>query len=132
MLSLHHPGRRYARREFLQIGGLSLGGLSLASLLQAQAAAASGASPVTGKSVVFVFMHGGPSQIETFDPKMTAPSGIRSVNGEVQTKLPGVTFGTSLPKLAALADRMTIVRSYTTGDGNHDIAVAKFRRDGSL
>ena len=76
---------------------------------------------LTGRSVVFLFLHGGPSQIETFDPKMTAPGGICSVNGEIATKLPGVTFGSSFPKLASLADRFSVVRSFQTGDGNHDI-----------
>ncbi len=52
---------------------------------------------------------------------MTAPAEIRSVTGEVATTLPGVTFGGTFPRLAALADRVAIVRIFTTGDGNHDI-----------
>jgi hypothetical protein len=71
--------------------------------------------------VIFLFLHGGPTQTETFDPKMTAPAGTRSATGEVKTKLPGVTFGGSFPRLAALADKLTVVRSFVTGDGNHDI-----------
>lgn len=76
---------------------------------------------VTGKSVIFLFLHGGPSQIETFDPKMTASSGIRSATGEVATRLPGITFGGTFPGLASRADRLSVVRSFVTGDGNHDI-----------
>ena len=91
MLSLY-DNRQLGRREFLRIGGLGLGGLSLADLLAVKASAAGG-SVLRDKSVIFLFMHGGPSQTETFDPKMTAPSGIRSATGEVQTSLPGVTFG---------------------------------------
>lgn len=113
-----HP---YGRRDFLRIGSLSLGGLSLASLLQHQTQAAQFGSLSKGKSVVFLFLHGGPSQTETFDPKMTAPYGVRSVTGEIKTSLPGVTIGSSFPRLAKLADRVAIVRSFTTGDGNHDI-----------
>src|SRR5262249_30788362 len=64
---------------------------------------------------------GGPSQIETFDPKMTAPEETRSATGEVPTALPGVTFGGSFPKLARLADRVSVVRSFVPGDANHDI-----------
>lgn len=109
------------RRSFLQVGGLALGGLSLTQLLQARAAAAQPESLLSGKSVVFVFMHGGPSQFETFDPKLSAPSGIGSVNGEVATSIPGVTYGASFPRLANLARRTSIVRSFRTGDGNHDI-----------
>jgi hypothetical protein len=113
---------RLGRRDFLRVGGLSLGGLSLPSLFaKAGAALGSADRPVTDKSVIFLFLHGGPSQIETFDPKMTAPSEIRSAIGAVKTSLPGITFGGSFPKLAKLADRVSIVRSFTTGDGNHDI-----------
>ena len=52
---------------------------------------------------------------------MTAPAGVRSVTGEIKTKIPGVTFGSDFPRLAQLTDHMAIVRSFTTGDGNHDI-----------
>src|SRR5947199_9147636 len=100
MLTLAHPGTTYPRRDFLRIGSLGLGGLSLAHLLGARAAAAPSSSPVTGKSVIFLHMHGGPSQFDTFDPKMTAPEGVRSTTGEVQTSLPGVTFGRTFPRLA--------------------------------
>ncbi len=120
MLTLHDHDRRWGRREFLRIGGLALGGLSLPGLLAARAAAAQ-RQAVTDKSVIFLFLHGGPSQFETFDPKMTAPAGVRSVTGEISTRLPGVTFGSTYSRLAALADRVSIVRSFTTGNGNHDI-----------
>jgi len=76
---------------------------------------------VKDKSVIFLFLHGGPGQTETFDPKMTAPVGIQSVTGEVQTKIPGITFGGTFPRLAGLADKLSIVRSFVTGDANHDI-----------
>src|SRR5260370_11828160 len=121
MLRLTTPDPRYGRRDFLRLGSLGLGGLSLPGGWANQAAAATAGRVATGKSVIFLFLHGGPSQIETFDPKMTAPLGIRSATGEIATKIPGVTFGSTFPKLAALADRLAIVRSFTTGDGNHDI-----------
>jgi hypothetical protein len=76
---------------------------------------------VKDRSVVFLFMHGGPSQTETFDPKMDQPSGIRSATGEISTSLPGVTFGSTFPKLAKLAHKLAIIRSFTTGTGAHDI-----------
>ena len=123
MLTFHDSDRRYARRDFLKIGGLTLGGLSLPSLLsaRAQAAAAGRGREVNDKSVIFLFMHGGPSQTETFDPKMTAPAGIRSATGEVSTTIPGVTFGATFEKLAALAHKVAVVRSFVTGDSRHDI-----------
>jgi hypothetical protein len=120
MLSIYDPRRGLGRREFLRIGSLALGGLSLPSLLAAQAKAAP-RRIATDKSVILLFMHGGPSQIETFDPKMTAPVEVRSVTGEVPTSLPGITFGGTYPKLAALAQKLSIVRSYKSGDANHDI-----------
>jgi hypothetical protein len=96
--------------------------MSLANLLQTAALGQkAGARPVTGKNVIFLFLHGGPSQTETFDPKMEAPAGVRSVTGELETKLPGVTFGGTFPRLASLAHKLAIVRSFRTGDGNHDI-----------
>lgn len=117
MLSFREPG--WSRRDFLRVGSLALGGLSLADL--ASARAADGESVLSGKSVVFLFMHGGPPQIETFDPKMGAPSEIRSVTGEIRTSLPGVTYGSAFPQLAKLAHKTAVVRSFVTGDGNHDI-----------
>src|SRR6516164_7245791 len=115
MLSFCDP-----RRAFLQVGSLALGGLTLPSLLS-QPARAGTDRLVLGKSVIFLFMHGGPSQIETFDPKMQAPAEVRSATGEVSTKTPGITFGGTFPKLGRLSDRLAIVRSFVTGDGNHDI-----------
>jgi hypothetical protein len=121
MLTIHDDSK-FGRRAFLRVGGLGLGSLSLAHLLGARVQAAeSDARPVTDRSVIFLFLHGGPSQVETFDPKMSAPAETRSATGEVQTALPGVTFGGSFPKLAKRADRVTVVRSFVTGDGNHDI-----------
>src|SRR5437870_4281578 len=119
MLTITDP--RSTRRDFLRVGSLTLGGLSLPWLFPGRAGASVSEKPVTDKAVVFLFMHGGPSQIETFDPKMSAPAEYHSATGEVATKLPGVTFGGTFPKLARLADRLTVVRSFTTGDGNHDI-----------
>ena len=109
------------RRDFLRIGSLGLGGFALPGLLAAQSHAATANRPVSDRSVILLFLHGGPSQIETFDPKMTAPAEIRSATGQVATCLPGISFGGTFPKLAARADRLAIFRSYRTGDGRHDI-----------
>jgi hypothetical protein len=121
VLSVCDVDRRFGRREFLRLGGLALGGLSLADLLAARTTAAQVGQLATDKSVIFLFLHGGPSQFETFDPKMSAPAEVRSATGELATRIPGVTFGGTFPRLAALADKLTIVRSFTTGDANHDI-----------
>jgi hypothetical protein len=109
-----------ARREFLRIGSLGFaGGLTLSALNSAKAAAAAAGIPVRDKSVILLFLQGGPSHIELFDPKMTAPVEFRSITGEIRTKLPGVTFGGTFPKMAALADKLTVVRSYASGNSGH-------------
>src|SRR5437868_14217321 len=115
MLTIHD------RRSFLRIGSLALGGLSLPHLLAAKARAADDRQVLQDKSVIFLFLHGGPPQTETFDPKMSAPAEFRSTTSEVATRLPGITFGGSFPRLAALADKVAVVRSFVPGNGNHDI-----------
>ena len=112
------------RRDFLSVGSLALGGFALPWLLptaRAGAKLSEAGKPVTDKAVVFLFLHGGPSQFETFDPKMTAPAEIRSATGETKTAIPGVAFGGTFPKLAAMADRLCVVRSFVPGDASHDI-----------
>ena len=108
------------RRSFLRVGTLGMGG-SLFSLPEFLAAKSLAPQMVKDRSVVFLFMHGGPSQTETFDPKMDQPAGIRSATGEIPTSLPGVTFGATFPKLARLAHKLAVVRSFSTGAGTHDI-----------
>ncbi len=120
MLTIY-DGQPVSRRKFLTIGGLGLGGLSLTSLLGTDAVARRDGKPVSGKSVIFLFQQGGPSQHETFDPKMDAPDAVRTVTDCVQTSLPGVTFGSTMQQLAKLADKLTVVRSYQTGNGGHNI-----------
>lgn len=112
---------RWHRRQFLRAGVLALGGMTLEDQFAVRAAATGADSPLKDRSVIFLFMHGGPSQFETFDPKMDAPSHIRSTTGEIKTTLPGITFGSTFPRLARLAHKFSIVRSFATGDGNHDI-----------
>ncbi len=124
MLTFFDQDARQTRRTFLRIGGsvaLGAGGVSLADLAALHARAGETPGLLTGKSVIFLFLHGGPSQTETFDPRMGMPEGIRSATGEVATRIPGVTFGGSFPRLAGLADRLTVVRSYVPGDANHNI-----------
>lgn len=114
-------GGRSVRREFLRVGTMGIGGLGLSQLSLLQAAASDKRLAIKDKAVIFLFMHGGPSQYETFDPKMDAPSSIRSATGERPTSIPGVTFGGTLEQLAKRAHLINIVRSFVTGNGNHDI-----------
>jgi len=124
MLTFHDQAitqRSLGRRDFLRVGGLGLGGLSLTDLLGLRSFAAQAKVPIKDKSVIFLFMHGGPSQFETFDPKMDGPSEYRSATGEIPTSIPGVTFGSTFQRLAKLAHKFSIVRSFSTGDAKHDI-----------
>src|SRR5262249_43439583 len=81
-----HP-QRLSRRGFLQVGTLGLGGLSLSGLLRARAESAGEGSNARDTSVVLLFLTGGPSHLETFDPKMMAPAEYRSITGETATSL---------------------------------------------
>lgn len=114
--------QRLWRRDFLKAGALGLGSLTLSWLLRQRAQAAA-QGYVRDRSVVFLFLAGGASHIETFNPNMDAPAPYRSVTGEVQTVLPGVTFGGNFPHLARLADRMAVVRSFRHGVGDHGSAI---------
>ncbi|MBO35347.1 MAG: hypothetical protein CMO64_04030 [Verrucomicrobiales bacterium] len=105
-----------SRRELLKIGALGLGGLTLPRFL---AMAGENTSVVRDKAVVILNLQGGPTQVETFDPKMTAPREYRAMFGEVKTSLPGITFGAQFPRLAKLAHKMAVIRSYRHGIGSH-------------
>ena len=106
----------YSRREFLRIGALGTGALTLPNLIKSASAAG---HHVRDRSVVLLFLQGGPSHIEFFDPKMTAPAEIRSITGEVQTTSPGVTFGGTFPLLASMTDKFSILRSYASRNSGH-------------
>ncbi len=115
-----------SRRDFLQAG--VLGSLTLPDLLANQALAAQAGLHLKDKCVVLLFLSGGPPHIELFDPKMTAPKEIRSITGEVKTNIPGITFGGTFPKLAKMADKFSVVRSYgskNSGHTYHPVTVAR-------
>lgn len=127
MFTLYGGGRHATcegctRRELLKVGTLGIGGLTLSGVLAAGARAADGGPLIKDKAVVLINLQGGASHIETFDPKMSAPSEYRAMFGEVKTKLPGVTFGSHFPGLASWADHMAIVRCFQHGISNHEPA----------
>ena len=105
----------FSRREFIRIGGAGLGSLTLPSLISAQEQTGF----IKDRAVVLLFLQGGPSHIEFFDPKMSAPPEIRSITGEIQTTSPGITFGSTFPKLASMTDKFTVVRSYQSRNSGH-------------
>ncbi|NOX54989.1 MAG: DUF1501 domain-containing protein, partial [Planctomycetes bacterium] len=96
-----------SRRDFLRVGGLSVVGLSVAD----KAALAASGEGTWSKSCIFILMTGGPSQLETFDPKPNAPPRIRGPLKAISTAIPGVCFSEALPGLAQRAHKLTILRS---------------------
>jgi hypothetical protein len=97
-----------SRRDFLKIGGLVLGGLALPELLRAEAASGRKNSH---KSVIMIFLAGGPPHQDMVDLKMNAPSGIRGEYKPIDTVVPGIQICEHMPRVARLADKMTIIRS---------------------
>jgi hypothetical protein len=115
--------RAWSRREVLRAGGLCWLGMGLSDLLRIRAmgATARGSKPVRG--VILAFCPGGPSHLETLDPKPDAPLEIRGEFGTIASALPGVRLGENLPMLAEGIGRMTLVRSMTTTSPVHELAV---------
>jgi hypothetical protein len=107
------------RRDFLKIGALGMGSIALADLCRARAAAAAAGQPTRNTSVVWLWLGGGPTHVETFDPKMTAPAEFRSTVGAVQTNVPGIELGGVFPRMARVADKMAFVRSFAHNNSGH-------------
>ncbi len=121
---------RLTRRELLRVGGATLAGLSLTNLLRLEKAQAGGleGSPGWGKAknVILVYLQGGPSHLDLWDPKDNVPDNVRSVFKPIATRLPGVQYTEILPKLAQVNDKFTMIRSmsYTpNGLFNHTAAI---------
>jgi hypothetical protein len=109
------------RRSFLQIGMLGSMGLSLAELLwhEAHGAAAAGGHE---KSVIILWMRGGPSHIDMWDPKPDAPVEYRGEFGTSSTKVPGILLSDMLPMCGSVMDKWSIIRSLYHGDAGHSTA----------
>ena len=111
-----------SRRWFLQTGLAGIGGLSLPSILQLQqqtAAAAGNANPREKKSVILLWLSGGPSQIDMWDPKPDAPTEIRGPYSTISTKIPGVALCEHLPLQASIADKLSFLRAVDCKASNH-------------
>src|SRR5438552_6830825 len=107
------------RRDFLKAGVLGMGGLGLADLLRQRARATEAGQPTRNTSVVWLWLGGGPTHVETFDPKMSAPAEFRSAVGAVQTNVSGVEIGGVFPRMARVADKMAFVRSFAHNNSGH-------------
>jgi hypothetical protein len=106
-----------SRRDFLRIGALGFGGLTLADLLRAEAAAGAKA---TGKSVINIYLSGGPTHLDTFDLKPKAPKEIRGEFLPISTKATGMEICELMPRLASHGDKIAIVRSLTGVKDEHN------------
>ena len=138
---LNLPGHRgyncdgRTRRELLRIGSIGMMSLSLPHFFswRAQASAATAAGKYAGargwesaKNVVMIFLQGGPSHIDIWDPKPDAPSNIRGDFKPIKTKIPGTWIGEHMPMMAEHLDKATLIRSmsYTpNGLFNHTAAI---------
>ncbi|MDH4373312.1 MAG: DUF1501 domain-containing protein [Verrucomicrobiota bacterium] len=120
------------RRDFIQLGMGGLLGAGFGDLLRLEAAAASaaksGPNKVTPPGVVagqkpvnciLIWLDGGPSHYESFDPKPGAPSDIRGSFQDIATSVPGIRFSEAVPELAKVADKTTVIRSVCHKDPNH-------------
>jgi hypothetical protein len=107
-----------SRRSFLKAGALSIAGLSLADLLRARAQATQAGTPTRNTAVILVWLDGGPTHMDTYDLKPNAPMEYRGPMQGTQTNVPGIQICSLMPRQAAIADKLAIVRSlaHTTGD----------------
>lgn len=126
---------RVSRRDLLRVGGSAITGLTLAGLLQAKARAGEkdeikgGPGWGKAKSVILIYLQGGPSHLDLWDPKENVPDNVRSIFKPIETKTPGLRFTELLPKFAQVTDKLTMIRSlsYTpVGLFNHTAAIYQF------
>jgi hypothetical protein len=108
-----------SRRDFLRVGALGMGSFLLPDLLRARANARTEGRSTKNSSVIWLWLGGGPTQIETFDPKMSAPKEYRSTVGALKTNVPGIEIGGVFPRIARVADKMTFVRSFAHNNSGH-------------
>lgn len=118
------PGNPLNRRGFLTVGAIGGLGLTLPTFFKLQQAQADQkfyeSKEGTAKSVIYIFLPGGMSHQETFDPKPFAPAEYRGPFSSIDTKMPGVKLGQYLPQTAQIADKITICRSMTHGEAAHE------------
>ena len=109
------------RRDFIQLGVGTVLGCGMLDLMRMRCDAAVAAGKVSPDEVrcILLWLDGGPSQLETFDPKPDAPLEIRGEGTAIKTSVPGIQYSNFVPRLARVADKVTIVRSICHNDANH-------------
>src|SRR5262245_17322663 len=126
---MRHPSCRPNRREFLGAG--LLGTLALALSPAAQRLFAADAPARRARACILIWLNGGPSHLDTFDPKPDAPPEVRGTFQTIETRVAGLRLPEHLPKLAAQADKLAVVRSLTSPEADHDRAY-RFIHTGNL
>jgi hypothetical protein len=106
-----------SRRTWLRIGGLALGGLALPDILRAEAQSGE-RHPARG--IIMVLLPGGPTHLDTFDLKPNAPAEIRGEFRPIATNVPGLDLCEHMPRLARVADKLTVIRSLVGFRDDHN------------
>jgi hypothetical protein len=117
MIPFQPPRHSIPRRQFLEIGSLSVLGLTLADWLRAQD------RPRPPRAVILMYLPGGLSHFETYDPKPDAPDVFHGPLGTIRTKVPGLHLGEMLPEQAKVADKLVVIRSLHHRSGDHPAAM---------
>ena len=112
------------RRDFMRLGALSVLGLTLPDLLRLEAAQAADkvAKKSRAKNVLLIYLGGGLTHHDTFDPKPDAPQEIRGKYGVIPTTMAGVKFSSMMPEMAKLTGTFALCRSQVTGSDHHETA----------
>src|SRR5215510_6882947 len=111
------PNLKMTRRDLLRVGGAGMLGLSLGGLLRLQANAGQSGTLTggpgwgTAKNIILVYLQGGPSHLDLWDPKENLPDNMKSPFSTIPTKIAGVNFTELLPELAKVNDKFTMIRS---------------------
>ena len=105
-----------SRRNFIKVGALGLSGVGLADVLRAESLSGNR----TNKSVIMIFLPGGPPHQDMFDIKVDAPSEVRGEFSPISTNVAGIQVGEMFPRLAGMMDKFSIIRSIVGADGDHD------------
>jgi len=117
------------RRDILRVGGSAMLGMTLGQLLHAKETSGDGAGGPgwnKAKSIILLYLQGGPSHLDLWDPKDNVPDNVRSVFGRIPSKVSGMDLTSNMPKLAQVTDKLTLIRSmsYTpVGLFNHTAAI---------
>ena len=116
-MAIHRNCEGMHRRDCLKLGLGALFAGGFVDAIRARVVAGDSAAPKT--SCILIWLDGGPSHFETFDPKPDAPAEIRGEFQPIQTKIPGVFFSENMTRLAAISDKLTILRSVCHNQNNH-------------